>query len=374
MNRNATKIIIFAFLLAFLATTGVFAYVVAEESKISNENLKKIVGNKLFEISGVSVATDNGTLFIIGRDKETRAWEWYTVDPLKKKMLKTGKCPFVGTWQYKISPDGKHAFAISHFKTALYHLNIDSDKWNMIYKNPDMGVAGYALRFFSKIYFLDNSSFVAMLEFWNKQHQAMDTIITFFDEKTEKPEKVASLNTLREQTSKLAGIDKTKTLYVNDSFVYGADKSLVFILRTNARKSRQHSGDYLFLMNAKKELKILDKSDGMIFPLNYDSKTGTVLYSVSSGKEKALILMENGAKKTLAAESFEVGTIKNNMLLLAKIEGKKNFTIFMGKIGEKLQKGKSFVTPYGVHFLANGKSFIIISEESVNYFEIEDRK
>ncbi len=375
MNRNTTRIAILAFLLAFLVTSGVFAYVISEESKISNENLKKLAGNKLFEISGVSVATDDGTLFIIGRDKETRNWEWYSIDPLKKKLLKTGKCPFVGTWAYKISSDANHAFAVSHFKTALYHLNTANDKWNMIYKNPNMGVAGYAFRFFSKISFLDNSSFVSMLEFWNKQHQAMDTIITFFDEKTEKPEKVASLNILREQTAKMAGIDKAKTIYVNDSFVYGSDKSILFVLRTNSRKSRQHSGDFLFLLNSKKELKILDKSEGMIFPLQNDSKTGKILYSISSKKEKALILLENGTKKTLAADSFEIGTIrKDGFMLLAKIEGKKNLTVYLGKPGEKPEKGKSFETPYGIHFLQNSNHFIVISEESVNCYKIEDRK
>ena len=376
MKQYLKRALFFILLFVMIVTVQSYAYTLREESKIDKATMTKIAGNKAIEFKRCSIARETGTMFAIGMDKKTRQWEWFHIDPFKKKLLNTGKCPFVKALRLTISPEGTHAFVASKYKTALYSIDLKSGKWTKIYRNPKMGIPGLAFRFFSYIKFLDNQTGISILEFWNASHLAVDTVISTYTDTSKAPEKLVSLNKLRDETAKKAGIDTDKNIYLNDLFNYGSDKSMVFVLKTQLRADKSKIADYLFKRKADGSLEILDEcKDGRILPLFYDASTQKAIYLKATKGKNELILSDNGSKTDMAAGMFrEACIMKNNLVGLGEVSKKNEYSVYLYKLGDKPKKLKTFDEPYALFFLNNGKEFVMISENLIRSFKIIDNK
>ena len=369
------KIIAILFLLMSFVCSQVFAYTLMEKAKIDKKGMEKITGDKIFDFRNFSVSKETGNIFIIGMDNKTRQWEWYLINPAKKKLLKTGNCPFIKTWRFQLSPDSKEAFAVSKYNTALYHLDIESGKWKKMYKNPKRGVPGLAFRYFSKIRYISNKLALTMMELWDKKHFATDTVITAITPESQVPKKVVSLNELRSETAKIAKVDVKKYIYVNDYFIYSTNKNMAFILKTQNKSKGSEIQDYLFTRKPNGDLKMIESlPGGRIIPLYFDAESNKIIYVKADKAKKETILYEKG-KKSVIMDCImrEADVMSNGLMGYARFEKKNQFSIYLGKPGEKLQKVKTFEEPYGVFFMNDGKHFIVLNKKLIRCFKIEDR-
>lgn len=359
-------------LVLFLFVAGnCLALSLTEESKIDNKGLKSIVGDKIIDMRHFSISREECTAFVIGRDNETRKWQWFLIDPFAKKLLKTGDCPFTGLYRCSLSPDGSYALAISQYNTALWHLDLKTEKWKQLYRNPKPKEDGLALRFFSNLIFGNSSRAFSIMEMWDSEHYVTDTFITMFTCDPFKMDKLASFDKLRKNSIKMAMEKLPKNAVAAiDLFVYGDENSFVFTLKTQSKTSREDYTDYLMQFQSPDKLTILDKGNARIMPLDYKVKPMTLLYSYAAKGKMEVILVQDGKKQTLIEGIATAGRImKDNLIGLAK-SGKKEFSIMLGVPGEKFKNMKTFDQQFRIEFIEDGTRLVLINKDFIRCFKI----
>lgn len=301
----------------------------ASYSSLSVKDISKITGNKLINMGLSDFATESGNIFMIVRDgnKRTRDLQWILLDPIAKKVVKSGDCPFKHENDIvAVSPDGKHATTFSRYPTELWLLDIESGKWSEIMENPKVGESGLTIirkmklgTFFGTSYlkFVDNSTIATCLQDLDKDKNMKDILPTFINVDKKKIEPFVSFSDMLIATSKILEAKKDIVSVIDD--VYPESKnSLLFTIRND-----KHS--YVMRIGQDKVAHIVHT-----FPLRYinisDVFNGNIVCRISVSEDKTkdsiTVIKNDGNIEILAKERGIHGfALKNDSFLVLSVRG-----------------------------------------------------
>jgi len=370
------KKVLLILLLVALASNAVFAYSLKEEAKYTEKDFAGILKGKLMTLDVVVFSGEDANLFIMTRDAKKRYLEWYFFDPFNKKILANGNCPFRVFEDVAISPNGKTAVVFSKYPTGMWSLDLKTKKWKMIFKNKSKGLAIVSL---SPLAFIDNLWAFTILDDRDAQGYVIESIITYIIPNPFRLERIASLKVLEGIAIHQVYGDKVPPgwLFQVDDVVVGPKQSLVYVLNSKTASDPLKFVDYLFhyrRVDAKKmKINLIDKSEGGIFPLDYDADPMKILYRVTTPETDEIKMLLGGKKIVLAKDvKALVGSImKGDIIGVAAVKGE-SFSIYLGKAPGKLQKVLTTKDPYKTGFCKKGDKLILINDNELRCFKISE--
>lgn len=360
-----------ASILLLLVSSYVFAASVKEVSRLRIKEFQKILGkDKTVSPDFLRFTREGGEIFCLARDNATRDLGWYMVDPFSKKLLSSGDCPFKVFMQVAISPDGKGAFVFSQYPAAIRYLNTESKKWEMPYQNPK-GEEGLFILSISPLTFVESQRAYSIFDMLDAKGFVKDTYIVRFPPSPFQINKVVSLSSLDKMARNFLDPNTSKNLRIQVDFLrYSSQDRLVYVLKTKTKTKTPVFKDYLVSFTPPAEVKLLEKVEGRILPLDYLADEGKVLYGMSSGKESQVILIKEGKKeKLLDAKAMAGSIMEKDRIGLAVIRGRKT-SIFLGDTGEKPKEVLSLRNPYSIGFTKDGKKLILCGSDEIACYEI----
>ena len=325
------KIFVFAivcFSFLFLSTTLGYS---ASYSSLSVKDICKFTGNKLINMGLSDFATENGQIFMLVRDKEkrTRDLQWVLFDPLAKKVLKSGDCPFkLENDIVAVSPNGKYAAVFSRVPTVLWLLDTESGKWDNIMENPKVNEPGLTiirkarvLNSFGSSYlrFVDNSTVATCLQDLDKDKNMKDIVPVLVNVDKKKIERSTSFSEILASASKVLEAKGEGSKCAIDDIFPVANNYVIFSIRND-----KHS--YVMRMGEDKVAHIV-----YTFPVRFinfcDVAFGNIVCRISLGEDKTkdsiTVIKEDGTIEVLAKENGNYGfALANNAFLVSSIRAK----------------------------------------------------
>ena len=318
------SVICFAFL--FLVTGLGYC---ASYGSLTTDEIMKSVGNKLVNVALTDCATESGNIFMLVRDgkKRTRDLQWVFYNPLTKKVVKSGDCPFKFENDIvAVSPNGKYAAAFSRYPTELWLLNIESGNWDKIMENPKVNEDGLTIirkmklgTVFGTSYlrFVDNSTIATCLQNLDKDKNMKDIVPTFVNVDKKEIEPFVSFSDMLLSASKVLESKDEKNCSIDDVFPE-SNNSILFSI-----KNEKHS--YVMRIGEDKVAHIVHA-----FPTRYitfcDVSFGNIVCRISLGKDKSkdsiTVIKKDGTLEILAKEKGIYGfALENDAFLVSSVRG-----------------------------------------------------
>ena len=371
------KVLPLILLFAVLVTGYSFAYSVKEESKMDVKGFKELLGDKFLSLDTFSVSLRFGHIFLLARDNKTRNLEWYLVNPFTKKVLKSGKCPFKAFEKASIAPDDSAALVFSRYPSGLWRLDLEKNKWNMVYKNPGKKKGGLAILPISPLFYMESYRAFSIFDQWDDGHFVIDTFVVSFTFDPFAINKVISLKNLYEYSIKTV-FTKTPTKWQcrTDFLRFGEEMNILYILKTRSKDRKQYK-DYLLHLVPPKTVTLVEELDGRITPLDYKTRPMKILYTAapndSTGKPDVIFKTDKGKTKLISEKVVTGKILKNDLIGLAAISSK-NFLIYLGTPDKKMEMVKKFASPYRVGFINDGRKLILMNNNEIRCFRINKSK
>ena len=328
MSKKILGFFVICFSFFFLVTAFGFC---ASYTSVTTKEIMKSVGNKLVNVALTDCATESGNIFMLVRDgnKRTRDLQWVLYNPLAKKVLKSGDCPFKFENDIvAVSPNGKYAAAFSRYPTELWLLNIESGNWDKIMENPKVNEEGLTIirkmklgTVFGTSYlrFVDDSTLATCLQNLDKDKNMKDIVPTFVNVEKKEIEPFVSFSELLLSAPKALEVKGEGSLHcaIDDIFPE-SNNSIIFSIR-----NEKHS--YVMRMGQDKVAHIV-----YTFPTRHitfcDVSFGNIVCRVSLGKDKSkdsiTVIKKDGTLEILAKEKGIYGfALTNDSFLVLSVRG-----------------------------------------------------
>lgn len=336
-----------------------------EEIRITEDQLSTILGGDLVVLSDASVATDQGLLFVMARDRKTRRLNWYLVNPESRKVTAKGTAPFQVYRDFAVAPDGKHAIVHVRYPSSLWMLDVPSGKWSCVHANDNPG--RLVLSALSTVLFTDSAHAATVLDQQDSEGYVTDSVLARLSVARPGVQKLASLASLRERSVAAVKANAPAGMeYQTEYLRFGEDGSFVFVLqsRTAAQKNRRFM-DYLFLAKPDGTLKLVDKADGSILPLDYLAAEGAILARVSQAGKQSVVLYRGGAKSVLTDKALLMGhLLRGGRVAGAAVDGGRLGIYLVSRPGE-IRRVQSTGPGYAVAFVRDGQRVLLLSERDL---------
>lgn len=364
------KITLLALLLLFLGSAA-FGYTLKQESVLDGDSLRNVLGgDKFVSLKTVRFSAYQGDLFILARDINTRRLDWFLVNPFQKRVIRKGTCPFKVFTDSSISPMSNSALVFTRYPTAIWHLDLQSGAWKMLFKNgADNELFITSL---SPIVFADPTWAYTVLDKRDKEGFVIDSIVVAINPSPFDMSNIVSLKQLLNITmSKVFGgssAPRDRT-FQTDLIRFGGSRSFAYILKSKESSKKGKSVDYILVFRGG-GIELLDKVEGRILPLDYSSDTSKVLYRANTGKRADIVLFEGGKKTTLMEGNAIVGRIMKDGLVGVTIVKGRSLSIYLGKAPDKLTKVYDTKEAYSTGFIGNGQKIFLMDDSEIKCFRI----
>lgn len=336
-----------------------------EEVRISSDGLSTLLNGDLVVLSDASVATDQGLLFVMARDRKTRRLNWYLVNPESKRIASRGMAPFQVYRDFAVAPDGRHAVVHARYPSSLWLLDLASGKWNCVLKNDNP--ERLVLSALSSVLFTDSGHAATVLDQQDAEGYVTDSVLARISVARPVVQKLAGLADLRDRSvAAVKGVAPAGMEYQTEYLRFGEDGSFVFVLqsRTAAEKNRRFI-DYLFLAKPDGTLKLVDKSEGGILPLDYHAADGAILARVKSGGKQVVVLYRGGAKTVVTEKALLMGDLLGGGRVAGAAVDDGRLGLYLVPKAGAIQKMQSAGPGYAVAFVRDGQRVILLSERDL---------
>lgn len=336
-----------------------------EEIRMTEDQLSTLLNGDLVVLSDASVATDQGLLFVMARDRKTRRLNWYLVNPESRRVAARGTAPFQVYRDFAVAPDGRHAIVHARYPSSLWMLDVPSGKWSCVHANdnPDRLV----LSALSSVLFTDSGHAATVLDQQDAEGYVTDSVLARIAVGRPGVQRLASLADLRERSvAAVKAAAPAGMEYQTEFLRFGEDGSFIFVLqsRTAAAKNRKFI-DYLFQARPDGTLKLLDKADGSILPLDYLAGDGAILARVKNGGKQAVVIYRGGAKTVVTDKGLLMGHLMaGGRVAGAAVEDGRLGIYLIPKAGE-IQRVQSTGPGYAVAFVRDGHRVLLLSERDL---------
>ncbi|MFP4497119.1 MAG: hypothetical protein ACLFQV_02815 [Vulcanimicrobiota bacterium] len=364
------KSFLIVILLCCLFVAPTYAYSLEDVNTLSRNDVKKIVGNKIFDFSVAQIAVNNGQVFMLTRDNKTRKMEWVLLDTAKKKIVAQGNCPFQAFFQFAISPDASTAVAISRYPASLWSLNLNSGKWKQVYQ-PPKNKAGLFFLSVSPLDVVDSNTAISVLDQQDAEGYVNDSFVVKFNLEGDcSYSKVFSLNELNKKTFEKVGkdlkaSDKAYSPKISD-IIFGANDNYFYSFNIAAKN---YLNGYIFQYLSAQTITEVDKN-GSFYPLDYNGSTLTGVYRKIDKDEVHIMFYSSGKTVSMGSvKAINASIMKDDLVGVIGVEGK-SIKIYMGKPGEKLQLVKTLKEPFSGKFSRDGRYLILMNNEKIKTFRI----
>lgn len=365
------------FLLLFLTSGAVFAYSIKEKVTLKNEDFEKILPGKFVSIPTATYCRGTGNLFMLARDKKTRRLDWFLINPVTKKVLKSGACPFKAFRRVRISPNEETAVVQAHFPQSLWTINLGMKKCSMLYKNPEK--AGLSLGEITPLAFVDTYWVFTIMDDRDAEGFISNSFLVFFNPLTKKVFKMVTMRELMNISLKNI-FNNNPPAWVNPAItMIVPDTSLSFAYVLSIKNKDKKFKNYLFMYETDKKtssIKPIDESNAGILLMDYRRDPIRFLYRKLQDKKEELIFTK--VEKKFVPLSFEgdkhpqvahARILPNDVLAVLTIEEKK-YELYLGQGESKVEKVKTFSTVSAAGFLDNGTGMIFINDNAISVFDI----
>lgn len=349
-------------LVALVAAPAVAA---PEEVLISSDGLSTILNGDLVVLSDASVATDEGLLFVMARDRKTRRLNWYLVNPESRRINARGMAPFQVYRDFAVAPDGKHAVVHARYPSSLWMLDIAAGKWTCVLKNDNP--ERLVLSALSSVLFTDSGHAATVLDQQDAEGYVTDSVLARIGVTGTGIQKLASLADLRDRSvAAVKGTAPAGMEYQTEYLRFGEDGSFVFVLqsRSAAEKNRRFL-DYLFLAKPDGTLKLVDKSEGGILPLDYHAAEGAILARVKSGGKQVVVLYRGGSKSVVTDKALLMADLLGGGRVAGAAVDDGRLGLYLVPKSGAIQKVQSAGRGYAVAFVRDGRSVLLLSERDL---------
>lgn len=342
----------------------------SEEARVNIRELQRITGTEfIVDVTSTSVAAEKGQVFLLAREFNTRKLQWFLVDLVARRVLRQGPCPFVGFSAMAVSPDAGRALVFTVFPVEVHELRLDTGAWACVHKNPKG--AGLAVLGVSPLAWVGRSKACSLLDEHDAEQYALGGVIA-----TLPPvEPLVTLRTLKRLAVKLLFPDGKRPPNVKaevEEIRFGDAQSLLFVLKTLDEKTGRFV-DHLLRFDAPDRVTLVETTEGELFPLDFDPRSGRVLYRrLERGRALPEVVLAEGDKKTtiLTGKALVAGFLGTDLVGATTVNGA-SMQVFVGPRGKTLSRVITLNQPYSVVFLRDAPAFVLQSPTELRLYRVE---
>jgi hypothetical protein len=334
----------------------------ADQGRLTRTEVARLLGDRLFALEDGSIAVERGQVFLMARDRRTRQLEWFLLDPKAPRILRQGKVPFQVYQGVAVSPDAQTAVVQARFPTSLWVLSLTEGRWACAQTNNNPG--RLALTSLSSLVYTDSGHAWSMMDRHDAQGYVVDSVLVRF---ATRPFTLTSQISLRDllgralQVTSAVGQD-----YQINLVRFGKDGSCLFVLQSPASRSSR----YLMRRNPDGNLKVLDKSEFGMIPLDYDPASDRILYRTVQAGGPVLAMLSKGLRSIVSSRPL-VGAALLDARRIATIAVAENqLEISAGVPGTPLRKVQTVTGTYRAAFLRHAPRLVLWNAREIRTVDL----
>jgi len=325
--------------------------------RLTQGQLSQMLGNRLLALEDASVASDQGHLFLLTRDRQSRQLEWFLLDPGARRILRQGKVPFQVYQTFSVSPTGRTAVVQARYPTSLWVLSLADGRWVCARTNDNP--QRLVLTSLSRVLYTDENHACSFMDRHDAEGYVVDSVLVRFRVHPFALTDQISLRDLRLDAVRVAGANGSG--YQVDLLRYGRDGSCVFVLQSRANGARR----YLLRRDPMGHLAVLDQDTVGMVPLDYDASTDRILYRTVQAGGPVLAMLNHGlktivsARPVVAAASLTGGRIATMTVSGSQLE------VWVGTPGQTFGRVLTVTGSYRASFLRDGRRLILWNDRDL---------
>ncbi len=351
------RVLAVALLVASLWTGATAVRAQPDVDRLTQGQIAQLLGNRLLALEDSSVASDQGHVFLLTRERQTRQLEWFLLDPSGPRILRQGKVPFQVYQNFAVSPGGRTAIVQARFPTSLWVLSLSDGRWVCARTNDNP--QRLALTSLSRLLYTDESHACSFMDRHDAEGYVVDSVLVRFQVSPFALTDQVSLRELLAGALRVAA--PSGSGYQVDLLRYGRDGSCVFVLQSRAAGTKR----YLLRRDPRGHLAVLDQDTVSMVPLDYDAATDRILYRTVQAGGPVVAMLAQGLRTIVSARPVVAAALLTGGRIATMTVTGNQMEVWIGTPGQVFQRALTVAGAYRAAFLRDGRRLILWNDRDL---------